>query len=237
MRHAPGAFAGGLAQQGWRDTIDAAADADGGGYLRADGSNPAPPLADADTQAVAVAALRAARALTGDPAWTRGADALRALLSERYGPEVMALEAGDVVVPGAGSQLGWLLWADALEPEAALAAADRLCEPDILTAFGLRTLASSDPNFAAARLPPRRGLAVRLLARLGRAARARAARARPSGCGPACWRRSTGSAARPSCTPWSAMGRSRRSRSRTASRRGRSARAGARSTLGRAIAA
>ena len=46
-------------QQGWRDTIDAAGDAGGGGFLRADGTNPAPPLADVDTQAVAVAALRA----------------------------------------------------------------------------------------------------------------------------------------------------------------------------------
>ena len=54
----PGEF--GLAQQGWRDTIDAAGDADGGGYLRADGTNPAPPLADIDTQAVG--GRRAARA-------------------------------------------------------------------------------------------------------------------------------------------------------------------------------
>ena len=60
----------------------------------------------------------------------------------------MALEAGDVPVPGAGSQLGWLLWADALDPEAARAAADRLREPDVLTELGLRTLAASDPNFA-----------------------------------------------------------------------------------------
>ncbi|MDA0165259.1 hypothetical protein OM076_33635 [Solirubrobacter ginsenosidimutans] len=146
VRHIAGGR-GGLVQQGWRDTIDAAADADGGGYVRADGSNPAPPLADADTQAATHAALRALARMTGDPEWTRRADALRALLSERYGPGVMALEAGDVVVPGAGSQLGWLLWADALEPEAARAAADRLCEPDILTPFGLRTLAASDPNF------------------------------------------------------------------------------------------
>ena len=146
VRHEPGGR-GGLVQQGWRDTIDAAADADGGGYVRADGSNPEPPLADADTQAVAYAGLRAAQRLTGDPAWARRADALRTLLSERFGPSVLALEAGDVVVPGAGSQLGWLLWADALEPEVATACADRLCEPDILTPFGLRTLASGDPNF------------------------------------------------------------------------------------------
>ncbi len=62
----------------------------------------------------------------------------------------MALEAGDVPVAGAGSQLGWLLWADALEPEAAAAAAARLSEPDILTAYGLRTLAASEPGFAPA---------------------------------------------------------------------------------------
>ncbi len=136
LRHSPGRF--GLAQQGWRDTIDAAADLDGGGYVRVDGTNPSPPLADADTQAVGVAALRALG---------RDVSAVVRLLSQRFGPEVMALEAGDVPVPGAGSQLGWLLWADALEPDAAAAAAERLCEPDILTDFGLRTLASSAPAF------------------------------------------------------------------------------------------
>jgi glycogen debranching enzyme len=148
LRHTPGGR-GGLVQQGWRDTIDAARDPSGG-YLRADGSNPRPPLADADTQAVAHAALRACARMTGDPAWSRRADALRGLLSERFGAGVMALEAGDAIVPGAGSQLGWLLWADALEPEAAQICAERLCEPDILTSHGLRTLASSDPNFGAA---------------------------------------------------------------------------------------
>jgi glycogen debranching enzyme len=73
---------------------------------------------------------------------------MRAVLSRRFGPEVMALEAGDRPVPGAGSQLGWLLWADALEPDAAEAAAERLCRPDILTPWGLRTLAAGAPNFA-----------------------------------------------------------------------------------------
>ena len=48
---------------------------------------------------------------------------------------------------GAGSQLGWLLWADALEPAAREAAAERLCAPDILTGFGLRTLSSESPVF------------------------------------------------------------------------------------------
>jgi glycogen debranching enzyme len=147
LRHAPGTFAGGLAQQGWRDTIDARADADGGGFVRADGTNPEPPLADADTQAVTVAALRAAAALSGDDAWTARADAMRARVSAAFGPDVMALEDGDVPVPGAGSQLGWLLWADALDADAAQAAAERLIAPDILTAHGLRTLSSESPQF------------------------------------------------------------------------------------------
>jgi glycogen debranching enzyme len=62
---------------------------------------------------------------------------------------VMALEADDRPVSGAGSQLGWLLWADALSPAAAHAAAERLARPDVLTAYGARTLASSHPAFLA----------------------------------------------------------------------------------------
>jgi glycogen debranching enzyme len=147
LRHAPGSWPGGLSQQGWRDTIDAEADGDGGGFLRADGSNPEPPLADADTQAVTVAALRAAAALSGDDVWRARADAMRARVSAAFGPDVMAIEAGGVPVPGAGSQLGWLLWGDALEADAAAAAAERLCAPDVLTGYGLRTLSSEAPGF------------------------------------------------------------------------------------------
>jgi glycogen debranching enzyme len=137
VRHAPGAWPA-LSQQGWRDTVDPTASY-GGGILRADGSVPEPPLADLDSQAVAHAALRAL-------AWDDRADALRARLSALV-PEAMAVEAGDRVVPGAGSQLGWLLWADALEPDARDAAAERLCRPDILTVYGLRTLSSESPVF------------------------------------------------------------------------------------------
>ena len=58
----------------------------------------------------------------------------------------MALEAGDAAVPGAGSQLGWLLWAGALAGAArgAARAAVRARHPH---AFGLRTLSPSDPVF------------------------------------------------------------------------------------------
>jgi glycogen debranching enzyme len=145
IRHAGGEF-GGLTHQGWRDAIDPIADGNGGGTLRPDGTAPRPPLADADTQAVTVAALRALSRLTGADEWRQRHDELRALITRTYLPDIV-LVAADGLVPGAGSQLGWLLWADALEPDARAAAADRLARPDICTAYGLRTLSSESPVF------------------------------------------------------------------------------------------
>jgi glycogen debranching enzyme len=147
VRHAPGDWPA-LAQQGWRDCMDPLRDGNGGGILRPDGTAPRPPLADADSQAAAHAALRALAVLDPGGGWTERADALRARLSAAYGPDVMALEAGDEPVPGAGSQLGWLLWAGALEGGAREAAAERLCRPDLLTRHGVRTLSSASPVFA-----------------------------------------------------------------------------------------
>jgi glycogen debranching enzyme len=148
VRHGPRTRSGGLAQQGWRDaSAPVEAHAKGGGILRPDGRAPTPPLADADVQAVAYAALRALGVLSGGEAWTRRAEGLAARLERDFGPGVMALEGVDLPVPGAGSQLGWLLWSGALSegPRDALAA--RLCEPDVLTAYGLRTLSSTSPVF------------------------------------------------------------------------------------------
>jgi glycogen debranching enzyme len=138
IRSGPGEWPA-LSQQGWRDTADPTA-AYGGGILRPDGTVPEPPLADLDSQAVAYAALRAIGS-------HERADALRARLSGLV-PDVMAVEGDDRPVPGAGSQLGWLLWADALEPDARDVAAERLCAPDVLTDHGLRTLSSESRVFA-----------------------------------------------------------------------------------------
>ena len=158
------------------------------------------------------------------PEWARRA-ASCASGCRRSGRDVMALEAGDVPVPGAGSQLGWLLWADALEPEAAGAAAARLCEPDILTAFGLRTLAASDADVRADAY--HRGAVWPFDSWLGWGGLRAAGACRPSGA-PACSPRST-SSARAGALRGRAAGRSL-----YASRRGRSARAGRSSTLGAA---
>jgi glycogen debranching enzyme len=145
VRYGPREASGGLVQQGWRDAVAPVEHHPyGAGIVRADGSEPAAPLADADTQAAAYAALRALERLDTAGGWGRRAEALRAAVSARFGPEVMAIEGEGTVVPGAGSQLGWLLWSGVLRDEAI---ADRLVAPDVLTPYGLRTLSSEHPAF------------------------------------------------------------------------------------------
>ena len=147
VRYGPRRGTGGLAQQGWRDAIAPVEHhPEGAGIVRPDGSEPAAPLADADCQAAAVAALDALERLDPGQGWAARAAGLRALVSS-WGPDVLALERDGTPVPGAGSQLGWLLWAGALDGDAAAAAAERLARPDVLTPFGLRTLSSAHPAF------------------------------------------------------------------------------------------
>jgi glycogen debranching enzyme len=149
VRHGPRRGRGGLAQQGWRDAEDPADPAfHGAGILRLDGEVPVPPLADADTQAVAVVALRALAALSGERRWAEEEARLSAAIEELFDPETIAIAANGEKVPGAGSQLGWLFWADALGGAARERAADRLAQPDVLTPWGLRTLSSAHPLYA-----------------------------------------------------------------------------------------
>jgi glycogen debranching enzyme len=148
VRYGPRHARGGLVQQGWRDTTDPTA-AYGGGILDSDGRAPEPPLADADTQAVAVAALRATARLSGDSRWASLADRTVELIAGAFTPETMAVDGAEGRVAGAGSQLGWLLWADALPASERPAYAERLGRPDVLSDFGLRTLSSEHPQFAA----------------------------------------------------------------------------------------
>src|SRR5215212_1609316 len=130
VRYGPREHPGGLAQQGWRDaTAPVEQHPQGGGIVRPDGSAPRAPQADADVQAVAHAALRALKLLSGQETWGRRAEALAARIARDFRPGVMALEGDDLAVRGPGSQLGWLLWSGALADGAREAAADRLCEP------------------------------------------------------------------------------------------------------------
>jgi glycogen debranching enzyme len=146
VRHGPRRTEGGLVQQGWRDTSDPL-QAYGGGILDAYGRVPEPPLADADTQAVTVAALRATARLSGDERWLSLADRTMEHIAGAFTPHTIAVDRYDRRVSGPGSQLGWLLWADALPASERAVYAERLCRPDILTDFGLRTLSSEHPQF------------------------------------------------------------------------------------------
>jgi glycogen debranching enzyme len=147
VRCGPRSHSGGLTQQGWRDA--GARPEQGNGIVTEGGTFPPPPLADADSQAVAVTALRALRTL--DPAraehWQQRLQALCAQVSAAFSPNVMAVDGNDGQVTGAGSQLGWLLWAGALNDDAAAAALARLGQSDILTPYGFRTLSAEDPRF------------------------------------------------------------------------------------------
>lgn len=149
VRHGPRRAPGGLLQQGWRDAEDPVDPANhGAGILEAGGEVPAAPLADADTQAVAVVALRALAELSREERWAVEAARVAARMEEAFDPETIALDGDGGKVRGAGSQLGWLLWADALSPPARERAAERLCRADVLTPWGLRTLSSEHPQFA-----------------------------------------------------------------------------------------
>jgi glycogen debranching enzyme len=149
VRHGPRRAPGGLAQQGWRDAEDPSDPANGGaGILKPGGEVPESPLADADTQAVSVIALRALAVLSGKERWEGVAASLAAKVEDSFDPETLALAGDDEGVAGAGSHLGWLLWADALSPAGRDRAAERLCQPDLLTPWGLRTLSSRHPLFA-----------------------------------------------------------------------------------------
>jgi glycogen debranching enzyme len=147
VRYGPRLASGGLVQQGWRDTTDPYA-AYGGGILDADGRMPEPPLADADTQAAAVAALRATGRLSGDSRWQSLAEQMVELIGTAFTPDTMAIAQRGRRIAGAGSQIGWMLWADAVPGPQRDAYAERLCAADVLTDFGLRTLSSEHPQFA-----------------------------------------------------------------------------------------
>jgi glycogen debranching enzyme len=151
VRYGPCRAQGGLAQQGWRDAEDPADPAHhGAGILMPGGEVPEPPLADADTQAVSVVALRALAVLSGERRWERAASSLAATVEDSFDSETLAISGDGEKVAGAGSHLGWLLWANALSPAASDAVAERLSQPDVLTPWGLRTLSSRHPLFAPA---------------------------------------------------------------------------------------
>ena len=141
----------GLRNQIWTDSGDA--------LLLQDGSAPQPPVAWVEVQGYALAAFRCTRKLLED----RGEEpALQAelakrmerlqqalmqfwLLAERL--PAMVLTSEKQALPLVSSNPGHVLWCDAMPAPYADATASRLLEADMLTAWGVRTLASSSYAF------------------------------------------------------------------------------------------
>jgi glycogen debranching enzyme len=142
--------AGGLENQGWKDSWD--------GVLDEHGDPLRPPIALVEVQGYAVAAKRRVARLferDGDDARARelrdGASALVAAL-ERFwladrGYYAMALD-GDKRASGAlASNQGHLLWSAVVSPERAVAIRDALMGESAYSGWGVRTLAAHERGF------------------------------------------------------------------------------------------
>ncbi|WP_328994285.1 amylo-alpha-16-glucosidase [Kribbella sp. NBC_01245] len=142
----------GLANQGWKDSVDA--------VQWPDGTLAEAPIALSEVQAYAyAAALAGADLLTAfaEPAEERPGDEWRdwaASLKERFreafwveGYPAIALDAHKRPVAGAASNMGHLLGTGLLDPHEEAAVAHRLSQPDLDSGYGLRTLSNNATRF------------------------------------------------------------------------------------------
>ncbi|MGW1216188.1 glycogen debranching N-terminal domain-containing protein [Streptomyces sp. NPDC002499] len=168
----------GLANQGWKDSGDAA--------RFADGSLAEAPLALAEVQgyayeaALAGAALLDAFELPDGDRWRTFAAALadrfraRFWVSDRQGPyPAMALDGSGRPVDAVASNMGHLLATGILDADETAIVAARLAAPDMSDAYGLRTMSSKAGGFGPLRYhcgavwPHDTAIAVAGLARTG----------------------------------------------------------------------
>ncbi|WIB77935.1 glycogen debranching N-terminal domain-containing protein [Curtobacterium sp. MCPF17_002] len=144
----------GLVHQGWKDSEDAVAHADG----RVVDSGA---IALCEVQGYAWRALvstaRTAREVWGDPRFASSLEADAAALrdrfrstfwSERLGVPVLALDGDGAQVEVVSSNTGHLLWSGILSAPEARAVADRLLRDDVFSGWGLRTLATGSARYA-----------------------------------------------------------------------------------------
>lgn len=137
----------GLANQGWKDSWD--------GVNFADGSLAAPPIALCEVQGYVYAAYLA-RAYFAEEAgdhdrclyWRDKAARLRKAFNERYwlpdrGWFAVGLDRDKRPIDALASNMGHCLWTGIVEPDKAVAVADRLLSPEMFSGWGIRTLATS----------------------------------------------------------------------------------------------
>jgi glycogen debranching enzyme len=141
----------GLGNQGWKDSGDS--------MVHADGSQAPAPIALAEVQAYLFGAYRALASLeerVGDPARApalrASAEKLRAAFAADFwlpesGVVAMALDAGKRPLAVASSNMGHCLWTGLLDDDIAGLVADRLAAPDLMAAWGLRTLGSGEATY------------------------------------------------------------------------------------------
>ncbi|MCQ6273248.1 hypothetical protein M8J71_22640 [Pseudarthrobacter sp. R1] len=137
----------GLLHQGWKDSFDAVAGADGG--------EPAGAIALAEVQGYTWRGLQECARLAaeqwGDQAWAdtlqQVADELKARFRKEFWMEqhnfpALAVDGDGWQVNALASNAGHLLWTGILDPEDARAVTSRLLQEDFFTGWGIRTLAA-----------------------------------------------------------------------------------------------
>lgn len=142
----------GLANQGWKDSVD--------GVQFADGTLAAPPIALSEVQGYAhEAALRGAALLEhfGRPdagRWRAWAAALKTRFRQAFwiddddgGHPAVALDGRKQRVDSLASNIGHLPGTGLLSPGDCAAVARHLTRPDMASGWGLRTLTASSPRF------------------------------------------------------------------------------------------
>lgn len=136
----------GLLHQGWKDSFDAVAGADG--------SQPTGAIALAEVQGYTWRGLRECARLAaeywGDQAWAETlnglADGLKARFRKAFWMDsqnfpALAVDGEGHHVDALASNAGHLLWSGMLDAEDARAVTSRLLQPDFFTGWGIRTLA------------------------------------------------------------------------------------------------
>jgi len=136
----------GLANQGWKDSWD--------GITFADGTQPAPPIALVEVQGYVYAALHAAAEIADAAPGTLDANALREQaedLKDRFnavfwddrGWFALGRDGPGTTVDALTTNPGHALWCGLASDDHARVYLDRLCEPELWSGWGLRTLATS----------------------------------------------------------------------------------------------